>query len=553
MGTNTLTERSDGQIITQDWFNDLNLAMRLDWLPRNASNVPTNLAGSIGSPSLNWLTGYFQSLVVNGTTLDTSLLTSLPNRIVSCKVTAEDFPDYLTAGGTSNLNAVLDATGVAFHAVIADEDTTLTADITFPVTAGYTSNHTMAINEASWTGASAAEQQALVFGEQAHRSVYINFDAVGTNITNLGVGAKAFFRGVNTSAAVEHIYGEIIAVSGSTIKLRVIWRAIKAGESRIKFRDNDVWTLCRPTFLFIDGDGAHYETNVTPVKVDTLPSPATAGKYINRLSDDTWWFDDGSNPLTPVDRIFVGVALSHNGTDNGAVCYLPEWRHYKSDYLDMKQSDVNITIHSDPVSASKGHVINGKVKLGLQTTYYDDKQIATSTAGDLESGTADISAIGVKYIYRVYSTGKLVYSDIMPRKYGQGVFIHPTKMWRCIGFRMHSATAFYYGSQNGEVFQYPGIVLTASVGNTMANYNVFSGYCPSWMQSLITDIDHGATTAVYGADYYDSTTDRVIGTGTTYQFISALAPLFSGYVRIRGSSSGANSNHMGYISGMGHS
>lgn len=534
MGTNTLTERSDGQIITQDWFNDINLAIRLDWLPRNASNVPTNLAGSIGSPSLNWLVGYFQSLVVGGQTLDTSLLVSKPNRIVSCKVTAEDFVDYLTAGGTSNLNCTFDATGTDFVAVIANENVTHTADLTFPVTAGYTSNHTMAINEASWTGGSSQEQQSLVFGEKAHASVYINFDAVGTNITGLGVGAKAFFRGVNSSAAVEHIYGEIITVSGSTIQLRVIWRAIKAGESRIKFRDNDVWTLCRPTFLFID-DTTHYETNVHPVFVDTLPSPTTAGLYINRISDDTWWYDDGSNPLTPVDRLFVGVALSHNGTDNGAVCYLPEWGHMKSDYLFQHRDDVQVTVSNDPAVASKGLIVDGKIKLGLQTTYYASKKIATSTAGDLESGTADISAIGIKYVYRCYSTGKLVFSDIMPRRWADGVLMHPYKMWRCIGWFFHSASAFvpFVWTKSMVVASISTFLPANFAGAAFANFiSSYGSYWPSFAKEIIAIWDTGATVSLYTADGYASSGDVYVGNNSG----QTMYPVFSGFLRLRSSS-----------------
>jgi len=550
MGTNTLSTRSDGQIITQDWFNDFNLALSQDFVPRNASRVATASAGSIGTPSLPWLSGYFDNLVVGGEAIDPALLIARAQRITACKVTAEDFTDYLSHAGSS-LAATLGAAVTNFSFVMGSLPYTLTADVVFAITGGFSSNNTMAINEASWTGSSSQEQQSLVFGEKAHESVFITFDAAGSNITGLGVGAKAIFRGANTSAAVEHILVEIRTISGSDVTARVLWRAIGAGENRIKFRNNDVWTLCKTTHLFIDDEGNNYETTVWPIEVDTLPSPSVAGRYIKRKSDQTWWFDDGSNPLTAIDRFYVGACSSHNATQTTAVHYFPEWQHFKQDYLDMKDSDVKISIANDPLSTSKGLLINGSVKLGYQTVEYKDSRIITSTAGDLESGTSDIGAVGVKYVYRCYSTGKLVCSDIMPRKWATGIFMHPYKMWRCIGYRFHSASAFYYGSQNGLIFHYPDLVLNASVSNTFANYTVFGGYCPSWIESLITNTDHGATTTAYTADYYTSTTDRIIATGVTYQFIAQLNPLFSGYARIRGSSAGVNWNHGGYISGMG--
>jgi len=536
MGTNTLSTRSDGQIITQDWFNDFNLALSQDFVPRNASRVATASAGSIGTPSLPWLSGYFDNLVVGGEAIDPALLIARSQRITACKVTAEDFTDYLSHAGSS-LVATLGAAVTNFSFVMGSLPYTLTADVVFAITGGFSSNNTMAINEASWTGSSSREQQSLVFGEKAHESVFITFDAAGSNITGLGVGAKAVFRGVNTSAAVEHILVEIRTVSGSDVTARVLWRAIGAGENRIKFRDNDVWTLCVTTHLFTDDEGNNYETTVWPIEVDTLPSPSVAGRYIKRKSDQTWWFDDGSNPLTAVDRFYVGACSSHNATQTTAVHYFPEWQHFKQDYLDMRDSDVKIAVANDPLSASKGLIFNGSVKLGYQTVEYKDSRIATSTAGDLESGTSDIAAVGIKYVYRCYSTGKLVFSDIMPRKWADGVLMHPYKMWRCIGFFFHTASAFLpFTHVDGSVIFNNDVNISTAYTTSFANYPVQAGYVPSFLKKAMCNwrgYSNGGAMAVYTANSFTDTTGIRVGStdGAVSGGDTARHPLFSGFTR----------------------
>lgn len=529
MGTNTLSTRSDGQIITQDWFNDFNLALSQDFVPRNASRVATASAGSIGTPSLPWLSGYFDNLVVGGEAIDPALLIARAQRITACKVTSEDFTDYLSHAGSS-LAATLSASVTNFSFVMASLPYTLTADVAFTIAAGFSSNNTMAINESSWTGSSSQEQQSLVFGEKSHESVFITFDAAGSNITGLGVGAKAVFRGVNTSAAVEHILVEIRTISGSDVTARVLWRAIGAGENRIKFRDNDVWTLCKTTHLFIDDEGNNYETAVWPIEVDTLPSPATAGLYIKRKSDQTWWYDDGSNPLTAVDRFYVGACSSHNATQTTAVHYFPEWQHFKQDYLDMKATDVKLSVANDPLSMSKGLLFNGSVRLGYQTVEYKNTRISAATAGDRESGTNDISAVGVKFVYRIVNTGKLVVSDIQPRKWDDGVLIHPTKMWRCVWFGFHTASAFYIVSQenNSVTINYPAALGSNFAGTSFANYCLISGYMPSFLKKAIMWWVCNSSNTLYWASY-GSTTDQVGGSNNTV----INWPIFSGYFRAR--------------------
>lgn len=461
-------------------------------------------------------------------------LSNKNNAIIGCKVTANDYPDYLTAGGASSLTATLDATGTDFVCVIDGTKYTFTADITFSVTAGYSANNTALVNEASWTGASSQEQQSLVFGEKSHESVFINFDGAGSEITNLAEKSRVFFRGVNTSAEVEYCYGEVYGISGATFKLRVLWRGIDSSGTRRKFRDNDTWTLCRATYLFIDTVGAAYTTTVHPVTVDTLPSAGTSGLYIFRKSDQTWHYDDGAT-VAQVSRLFVGVALSHNATDNLAVCYLPEWNQYKAEYINDGLTKPNVTFANDPSSVSKGLIVNGSVVVGGDTFEFNDSRIATSTAGDLETGTVDIAAIGIKYVYVAQSTGKLYFSDIMPRKLGDEILMHPSKMWRCVGYFLHSASAFLPFTINKSLLCITEQTISASMSGTFANYPVHSGYFPSFLTVIRAFGYHNVNTILYEAEYYSSSTNRLLASAADVQEISPfLMSAYSGYIRAKG-------------------
>jgi len=320
-------------------------------------------------------------------------------------------------------------------------DKTVSANQTVTITAGYSANNTLLINEAAWTAASSQETQSKVFGERAHASVIMNFDTAGTNISGLSVGDKVVFRAVNSSAAVEYIYCEMITV-GASGTLRILWRAVQADGLRITFRDNDTWTLCRTNWIFCSTtDGSLSATTVHPVEVDTLPSAGTAGKYILLKSTGQWYYDDGATIATTVKGL-IGWSFSHNTSDNGAVGYPVDWGCFNYKFLNMRRSDIQVTVFIDPLSTSKGLVINGTVRIADKLYKYKETRVSTATSGDRIDSTADIAAVGIKYVYVSYTTGKLYLSDVMPRKWDEGVLMHPNKMYRCVFFLPHTASAF---------------------------------------------------------------------------------------------------------------
>lgn len=445
----------------------------------------------------------------------------------------DGFPAHLSAGGAGSLVTTLLALTTPFKFKASGIEKTVSTNQTVNITAGFGSNNTLAINEASWTGSSSQETQAKVFGERAHPSVIMNYDAAGTNISGLSVGDKVVFRGVNAGGAVEYIYCEMVTV-GATGTLRILWRAVQADGARITFTDNQIWTLCRTNWIFCSTtDGSLLAKTVHPVEVDTLPSAGTAGKFILLKSTGQWYYDDGATIAASVYGL-VGWSFSHNTSDNGAVGYPIDWGCFGYKFLDMKKSDVQVSVSIDPLSTSKGLMVNGRLRIGDKIYKYKDTRINTATSGDRIDSTADIGAVGIKYIYASYSTGKLYFSDVMPRKWEDGVLIHPNKMYRCVGFFFHTASLFRrFVMNNNRQIICSGVSSTALeiiassvLTNSFANYIILNGYAPSFLNQLevvpYAAVEHYTALSYNGSDeYFISYKDQ------------ASIPVYSGFTRLR--------------------
>lgn len=506
--------------------------MNVDFVDTDANGASQNNTNNVGNPTYQWKGMYAINFYQNGSLLDFSQLISFRNNLISFAVVAstDGYPAYLSAGGPASLTTTLLATTTPFVFNVNGTQTTISVNKTVTITAGFGSNNTMLINEAAWTAASSQETQAKVFGEKAHPSVIMNFDTAGTNISGLSVGDKVVFRAVNSSAAVEYVYCEMVTV-GASGTLRILWRAIDSSGVRITFRDNDTWTLCRTNWIFTDGSSL-FTTTVHPVEVDTLPSAGTAGKYILLKSTNTWYLDDGASVAITA-RHLVGASFSHNTTDNGAVAYFPEWGHFSSNFLRLKKSDIQINVCNDNLSLSKGLVFNGTVQFGDKIYKYKDARINTATAGDRTDSTADISAVGIKYVYLSYSTGKLYFSDVMPRQWDDGVLIHPNKMYRCIAFLFHSASLFYpftydIGTKT-VVLNIATIVPDNSWNTTYANAVMASGYFPSFIKTAKTLYAGSGAVNYYSADSFTSTGDILLTASAAGS--AEIGPIYSGYMR----------------------
>jgi hypothetical protein len=64
MASDTISTRADGDIIDQTWFNVIQSALGVDLVPRNASGVATDQAGSVGTSTYRFLNGQFMNLLL---------------------------------------------------------------------------------------------------------------------------------------------------------------------------------------------------------------------------------------------------------------------------------------------------------------------------------------------------------------------------------------------------------------------------------------------------------------------------------------------------------
>lgn len=536
MGTGTLTSIGTGSPVnaTGDQLDQYKAALGGNLVPRNTSGVPTDLGGDLGTASYRFNQLNVSTAVIGGTAIDPTVLTSKNNRLTAYRVDSNDFPNHLVAGGANSLTVTLHCTSTACTGVINGTSFSLTSNVNFSITAGYTNNNTLALNEAGWTAASSAEQQSLVFGEKAQESTIINYDGAGTNISGLSTGDKVFFYATNSSAEIEIVYAEMITV-GATGTLRPLWRGVDSSGTRRKFRDNDVWRLCKATWLFIDTSGTAYTTTVHPIEAEVLPSAGTAGRYIYLTGAQTWYYDDGAT-VTQVSRMPIGIGISHNTTDCSYWVVLPEWDMFKDTYFNHKKSDVQIQFAIDPLSTSKGLLVNGSVKVGSKIFTYNNRRINTATSADRIDSTADIAAVGIKYVYASYSTGQLVFSDVMPRRWMDGVYFHPNKMHRCIGVFFHSATAFYGFNMQNDVVRVESFKILAdnAFSTSFSNYVLNSGYMPSFFNLIDIIEDAGSVVSLYSATSFTNSTDNYLGSVAGSRGVDV--PVFSGYVRWRTSS-----------------
>lgn len=70
MSLDTIPTRADLQTIDRTWFNVLQAVLGVDFVPRNSSGAPTDIAGGLGTLAYAWGAAYVQSLLLrsNGNT-----------------------------------------------------------------------------------------------------------------------------------------------------------------------------------------------------------------------------------------------------------------------------------------------------------------------------------------------------------------------------------------------------------------------------------------------------------------------------------------------------
>ncbi len=447
MGTGTLTSRSTGETITSSFFNDFNSALQETFVGRNSSGAATS-GQSLGTAAIPWGSGYFNSLIIDGSALDTTQITSPANRIVSGATrSSSNQPQFITPngsalslvinGGTTNL--VYDVNGAAV---------TCSTNITVAsLTAAPSSNNTCLLNDtdaADGNNTRTWGEIATVYNPRynfnvnesalAHKEV-LTVDNMGSEITAL-VGKWAAFN-VNDGSNDEQFIGFVKSSTEITNCSRGFFtNSSGAPVNRIKIANNDTITLLKLTWVFITNDGTTADVTYTnPVWSFDQPGSPSTGDYWYDLSVSQWKRYSGS-AFVSINRTLIGVVASNTSNCIAARSF---------DFWKNPKSTNTFTLRAK--SATNVITDNSNASINIYGTdfyfkyYLPEWNITTDLAASADMYTATEQASTYYYFY-LKDTGDRVISDIEPiqRPDLYGAY-HPHNPWRCIGVQYNDSSS----------------------------------------------------------------------------------------------------------------
>jgi microcystin-dependent protein len=407
MGTNVLPERPGGVPIPTAWFNDIRQLVLGDFVPRNSSGIPTNLAGDLGTLLFQWKTLRAESIFLNGNPLETTFLTGRSWRVEDGTKKASGFPNYLVPAGVGNgLNATIDATedfrGLANGTSIVIQSNTVFSSLT----AAPSTNNTALVDDSDIAGG----DETKYLGELD--SKFVTIDAIGTEISDRD-GEFAAFR---TPA------GEVFLALIDTTNSRVFpivrgW----AGTERDVLSNNDSLELLQINTLLFSNDG---NTKVSspnyPESVDAFPAAGNSEKVYIERTGAAQGYDDGVSIIQ--DYLIVGFAVCDD-TD----CLYAE-------QIDFDLSWNNTIDLGFQVMDAATVQVNRGATSGIKSTvaeFFNAVQFDTTL--DLEAGES-LTDDTELYLY-LDDSGSIIFSHKIPRKYGflkRGLY-HPKEYWRAVG------------------------------------------------------------------------------------------------------------------------
>ena len=421
MGTSTLTDRSTGQTILDTFFNDIHGALNSDFVGRNSSGVAT-LGQNLGTNALPWGSLYATSFILNGSAVDTSLLTAPKNRIVSGAVrSGSNQPLFITPNGAAasftvdgaTTNLVLDVDGAAV---------TVSTDITkSSLTVGPSTTATALVDEST-----AADQAATrTWGEYGAEKETITVDNMGAEFqTYIGQWQIIEITGVGTEYALAYIK--------STTELTNVFRGFFFDSSgnpvqRTGFTDNDTITILSTGWVFVENDGATVDVSyVTPIRSYTAPSSPATGDYWYDMDNQTWKRYDGAS-FQIINRTLIGVV----GIDS-TNCVCARSFDFYQEY--DEKNDSEFTINSTEIVEMKYN--DSKVNIyGSEYNFYGNLEswnITTDLAGSADMYNATEQASTVYYGYMT-DEGETYVADIEPQ-YRPDLrgWYNPHNPWRCL-------------------------------------------------------------------------------------------------------------------------
>ncbi len=494
MGTGTLTSRSTGETITAGFFNDFNSALQETLVGRNSSGAATS-GQALGSASIPWGSGYFNSLIIDGDALDTSQITSPANRIVSGATrSASNQPNYLTAngsalsftidGGTTNL--VFDVNGAA---VTCSTNITVSS-----LTAAPSINNTALVNMSD-----AADQELTRYwGEQINKFITpqskddvdnplyetITVDNMGSEITGL-VGNICAFN-INDGSNDEYFLGYV----KSTTEITQCFRGHFLDSSgvpvnRIKFANNDTITLMKLVWVFLTDDGTTADVTYTnPVWSFDQPGSPVTGDYWYDLSVSQWKRYSGS-AFVSINRTLIGIAFS-DATNCLGTRSMDFFSKYESTNTISVERSSSTNCRTSNLHGNL-YVYSGKLDFKL---YAPEWNITTDLASTVTKDAYLAETASTYYYLYLKDTGDRVMSDIGPIKRDDllGEY-HPHNPWRCVGVVFNNSSSDLEGhASDGADEIYPAACVLRNLRHTSDNVHGISS-ANAWTNASLNTVE----------------------------------------------------------------
>jgi len=423
MATNTLTDKTSGQVIDEGWANDIHLALQGDHVPRNSSGAPEDEAGNLGRADLRWDSVYANSLVLSGQTLDPNLIDVPANRIISGATRTDSLqPDFIRADGTAATATIL-ASAVDLRVVINNLPVTANTDIVKTgLTTAPSTNNTCLINESAWSG----QYNTRFAGEENN---ILPIDNAGSEITDR-VGQYICLKATN-----EYIFGYLKSATELTNCYRGYFFD-DAGEPIVReaLSDNDTLTLMSLGWVFLSNAGNSVDVSYrSPVYSYATPAASleVVGNYWYDLDDSKWKRWNGSI-WEIVNRTLIGLVVV-----DGTACVAS--RSFDSYAL----RDDLLTFEVEKLTNSTARIRQGRGEVYVynKKLNFEYSNLQWDMATDLETGLTEQTDL-TYYLY-ITEKGELKISDKRPynRKDLKG-FYHPYHSWRCVGSAVNKSGDF---------------------------------------------------------------------------------------------------------------
>jgi hypothetical protein len=423
MGLGNLTDRSTGQTITQEFFNDIHSVLNGSFVGRNSSGAATS-GQDLGTAALPWGTIRSNALVINGQSVDVSQISRTTNQVLSGKTrSSSNQPQFISPSASLAFTVLGSATNLVVD--ISGSTVTVTTDIVKTgITAAPSSTNTALINDAD----AADQEDTRQWGAEYHTKK-ITVDTMGANFGNF-VGKWIAFS-INDGSNTEYAMGYLeSSTSISRVKRGYFFDSSGSPVKPVKFANNDTVTVLQLGFVFIDDDTTTVDvTYNNPTWAYSSPAAPVTGDYWYDLDNDLWKRYDGAS-FQIIGRTLIGVVCSNTTAVVGARAR--ELYNAFDDY-----GGVEVEIKSTEIAwanmAEARIKVNGKVlEFGLATNM--SWNITTDLAATADMHNATEQASTYYYLY-ITDEGDCLISDIAPYLVNikNNTWYHPYNPWRCVG------------------------------------------------------------------------------------------------------------------------